>query len=97
MFEADFDVEVIGGVVVIYDQDAGSTSVTNDVRGVLRRVSRRIQGIGNRPVIYRDSTKTFDGISHESGSFVGFYPIGETVLEAAITRAKKLRESSLDS
>ena len=90
MFDADFEVEIVEGVVVIYDQDLGSTSVTNDVRSVLRRASKRIRGSGDRPVIYRDSTKTFDGISHEGDSFVGFYPIGETVLEAAVTRAKSL-------
>ena len=83
---ADIDFEVIEDVVVIYDLDKGGRSVTNDIREVLRFVDAELGGLGKKTVIYRDSNRTFDGVYHNGAAFVGFYPIGEQVLERAFVR-----------
>ena len=84
----DFDFELVEDVLVIYDCDQGGRSVTNDIQNVLSTVGDEIGGIGHRPVIYRDSSKTFDGIYHQGERFAGFYPVNETVLEAALAKVR---------
>ena len=85
---SDFQFELIEDVVVIFDCDRGGRSVTNDIQNVLSAVDAEIGGIGHRPVIYRDSTKTFDGVHHNGDRFAGFYAVSETVLEAALQKVR---------
>lgn len=85
---SDFQYEIIEDVLVIFDCDLGERSVTNDIQNVLSAVDAEIGGIGHRPVIYRDSTKTFDGVYHDGDRFAGFYAVNETVLEAALSKVR---------
>lgn len=85
---SDFDYELVEDVVVIYDCDQGGRSVTNDIQSVLNAINAELGGIGFRPVIYRDSTKTFDGVNHDGARFTGFYSVNETVLEAALSKVR---------
>ena len=86
--QACFDYELVDNVVVIYGCDAGGRSMTNDIQNVLNAVDKALGGIGYRRVIYRDSTKTFDGVDHIGQRFTGFYPLSETVLEAALSKVQ---------
>lgn len=88
-YAPDYDCQIVDDVIVIFDLDRGNRSVTNGVGNVLRRVSQSLGGIGRRPVIYRDSTKTFDGVLHDGDRFEGFYSIGETVLESALAKIRR--------
>ncbi|GAB3682082.1 hypothetical protein [Salinisphaera aquimarina] len=74
----DFSVHIApsGGEVVI-DQD-GDPSVTHDAEAVVADIAERMGGLGARPLIYRDSSGRYDGISHDGQQFLGFYPIGVT-------------------
>lgn len=83
---AHFNYELVDDVVVIYDCDTGSHGITNDIQNVLSAVDEELRGIGYRRVIYRDSTQTFDGVDHIGQRFTGFYPLNETVLEAALSK-----------
>ena len=92
-YSADYDCEVVDDVVVIFDLDCGNRSVTNDMPNVLHDVSGSIGRLDGRPIIYRDSTKTFDGVLHDGAEFRGFYPIGETVLEMALAKVRTMTHS----
>ena len=58
---------------------------------MLSDVAGALGGLGGKPVIYRDSDGVYDGIRHQNGRFVSFYPIGERVLEAALAAVRKGR------
>ena len=84
MFRAEYFAEIVSGVLVIFDRDAGSMSVTNDAERVLQAEAQRLGGRLPRTVIYRDSTGRYDRIRHRNGVFGGFAPIGVESLDAAI-------------
>ena len=86
--------EVIDNVVVIYDRAGGEGGSVLAIESVLDEVVRTL-GPG-APTIYRDNTRTFDGVDYRIGSnghvhLVDFYPIGATVLEPALEAAKRHR------
>jgi len=85
--KADYEVQVIEDVVVVIDQDKGGMSVTNDIENVLQDLSYSMD-LGNRPVVYQDSTGTFDGVNHDTGKFTGFYRLNETNVYAAVAKVK---------
>lgn len=93
MFEAAYFAEVVAGVLVIFDRDAGSLSVTNDVERVIEKEADRRGEKLPRLVIYRDSEGRYDQIRHRNGVYGGIAPIGAQSLDAAI-HAVKQREQA---
>lgn len=85
MFRAEWFSEVIGGVLVIFDRDCGSMSLTNDADRVLAEEARRRGAAMPATVIYRDSTGRYDRLRHRAGVFGGFSPIGATSLDEALS------------
>lgn len=78
---SDYVYRVIGNVVVIYDENNGRMTVTNDIENVLRDIGKTID-LTNMKIIYRDSMGVFDGVTLENERF---YPINKTSLEEALT------------
>lgn len=83
LFRAEWFSERIGDVLVLFDRDCGSMSLTNDVDRVLLEEARR-RGSLPGVVLYRDSTGRYDRIRHRNGVFGGFAPLGATSLDAAL-------------
>ncbi len=54
MFRASYSAKIVDGVLVIWDRDCGTTSVTNDIEHVLR-AEFEARGTLPRFVIYRDT------------------------------------------
>lgn len=77
-------------VLVIIDQDLGGMSVTNNAEAVVRSIADELgDDILQKPIIYRDSTGTYDGID---GTYLDdpFYHIGtEDETRAAATAAER--------
>lgn len=72
---AHFDVVVESEThIVLIDRDEGR-SITNDADGVIKRLQALLAGgIGNRRVVYLDTTRHFDELRVENRRFVGFAP-----------------------
>ena len=81
----DFDYEVMGSVVVIYDLDKGGKSVTNGIDMVLEAIAREIGGLSDKKVIYRDSQGVFDGVNTDKTK-QRFFSIGEESLNLALKK-----------
>ena len=59
--------------IVIEDQDLGR-SVTNDAENVIADLREREFDL-SLPVICRDTTSRYDGLTVRAGRFAGFYPL----------------------
>ena len=83
--------EIVEGVIMIFDRSniERTRSVTNAIDWAVAEVAVEVGSLRDRPVIYRDSEGVFDGIAHANDRFVAFYPIGERVLEPALTAARR--------
>lgn len=93
MNKADFEYEVVNGVLCIIDLNLGNMSVTNDIENVLRFIKRkqqRIYPISVEHVIYRDSDGIWDQIifGKGTGEFISFQSINVTDQQEAIRIAK---------
>ncbi|MDD3230533.1 MAG: hypothetical protein PHE09_15140 [Oscillospiraceae bacterium] len=74
-------------ILVIIDLDQGGMSVTNNVEAVVRSITAELgESIYERPIIYRDSAGTYDGID---GTYMEdpFYSIGGTDEDRAAAKA----------
>lgn len=74
-------------ILVIIDLDQGGMSVTNNAEAVVRSIAAELgESIYERPIIYRDSAGTYDGID---GTYMEdpFYSIGGTDESRAATKA----------
>ena len=81
MFGAsDYEYEIVGNVVVIYDLNQGGRSVTNDIDNVLATIGKSVD-LTDKKIIYRDSCGVFDGVTLDAKRF---YPINKKTLEAAL-------------
>ena len=83
--------ELVDNVVVIYERTRGEGDAAEAIESVLNDVVNRL---GAAPAIYRDGAHTFEGIDYRIGHdgrahLLDFYPIGESVLEPAVTAAKR--------
>jgi len=92
MFRSAYFAEEIDGVLVVFDRDAGSISVTNDVERVLAAELAQ-RGSLPRFVIYRDSTGQYDRIRHRNGVFGGFAPLGARSLTQALAALKEAQSA----
>jgi hypothetical protein len=68
------------GVIVVVDND-GPVSVTNDAEEV---VPYLLSVYGNHPIVYRDTSGSWDRLVHDGSKFVGFNIIGADSEGAAI-------------
>ena len=76
MFGADFDYDIEGNILLIYDLNFGNRSVTNDMENVLRKIQRQEQiDLQRHWIAYQDSQGIFDGVSLANNR-VQFYHIG---------------------
>lgn len=92
MSESNYIYDVYKNVLVINDLDLGNMSVTNNVQKVLDEISERID-LPQR-VIYRDTSKIYDGIEHVNGKFKRFYPIQtENIFEAIEKVLEEIKEA----
>lgn len=84
--KSDFTYEFLdGNVLLIYDQDLGNRSVTNDIESVIKTISEIEQvDLNKYNIAYQDSIGTFDGV-RINGSFVEIYSINGKSKEDAIT------------
>ncbi|WP_010682182.1 DUF6011 domain-containing protein [Methylobacterium mesophilicum] len=85
---SDYTVEDLLDVVLVVDLDRGGRSVSNDASGViddLRKAGLIRPGV---PVVYRDSSGTWDQLRVKDGKFAGFSSVGVLTREEAITRAR---------
>ena len=73
--DSDFTYELERNILLIYDQDMGNRSVTNDIENVLDTISK-IEEIDIRvfKIAYQDSTKRFDGVRLNNNR-IEFYSI----------------------
>lgn len=71
---ADYETEVVDGIICIVDLDRGGPSVTNSAVAVVADLVYQCYDL-TQPVIYRDSTGTWDEMIVRGGRFVGFAPI----------------------
>jgi len=86
-YRPEFDYEFVDDVLVIYDFDKRGRPVTTGLSDVLTSLTRSLNHpLG--PVLYRDNSRVFEGVRHRDGRFQGFYPINETVLDAALMKAR---------
>ena len=85
---SDYVYYLKGKVLIIEDSDLGNRSVTNDIQNVLQAIKTDLEFLPE-VVIYRDSEGNFDGVDHEQGKFLKFYPVNETDLEKALEKVSK--------
>ena len=95
MFRSEWFAERLDGVLVLFDRDCGSTSLTNDMDQVLAAIAA--EDTLPALVIYRDSDGTYDQVLHRNGVFGGFRSLGATELGAAlaIVRSRAAAESRI--
>ncbi|SDM57012.1 hypothetical protein SAMN05216360_102471 [Methylobacterium phyllostachyos] len=85
---SDYTVEDLLDVVLVVDLDRGGRSVSNDASGViddLRKAGLIRPGV---PVVYRDSSGTWDQLRVKEGRFSGFSSVGVLTREEAIAWAR---------
>jgi hypothetical protein len=82
---SDYIYFIKGKVLIIEDSDLGNLSVTNDIQNVLNHIKADLEFLPET-IIYRDSEGNFDGVMHEQGNFLKFYPVNETDLEKALDK-----------
>jgi hypothetical protein len=94
LFSAAYFSELVDGVLVIFDRDCGSISVTNAAADVLRS-EIAMRGPLPELVIYRDSGGRYDRLLHRNGVFGGFAVLNASTLGEAI-QAVGAGRTSLD-
>ena len=82
---SDYIYFIKGKVLIIEDSDLGNLSVTNDIQNVLTAIKKDLEFLPET-IIYRDSEGNFDGVEHEQGKFIKFYPVNETNLIDALEK-----------
>jgi hypothetical protein len=94
--EAEYYYEIVGDVIVIYDESQGGRTVTNDIERVLDEIAKDLKANGKLlkdfKVIYKDTQKVFDGIAlTKDGRFDHFYSINEYLLKDALKKLEYIR------
>lgn len=75
MARASFVWELAGDVLLIFDQNLGGPSVTNDIEQVLARIAACGVDLDKRRIIYRDSEGRWDRVATRGGQFAHFIPL----------------------
>ena len=73
MFRARYTARCEDGAIVVEDRDLGR-SVTNDAENVIADLRERGFDL-SLPVLYRDATGRYDGLTVRDGRFAAFYPL----------------------
>lgn len=89
LFRAKYFYELFDDVLVLFDRDCGTMSLTNDIERVLLEVSAELGERMPHIVIYRDSEGIYDRVTHRKGAFGRFLPIGAKTLEDALKSIKQ--------
>lgn len=82
---SDYIYFIKGKVLIIEDSDLGNLSVTNDIQNVLTAIKKDLEFLPET-IIYRDSEGNFDGVDHDKGKFIRFYPVNDTDIEKALEK-----------
>lgn len=77
---SDYIYFIKGKVLIIEDSDLGNRSVTNDIQNVLTAIHNELDFLPET-IIYKDSEGNFDGVDHDKGKFIRFYPVNESDLQ----------------
>lgn len=85
---SDYIYFIKGKVLIIEDSDLGNRSVTNDIQNVLQAIKTDLEFLPE-VVIYKDSEGNFDGVDHDKGKFIKFYPVNESDLQKALEKVSK--------
>ena len=88
-YRARFKAELIDEDIIAIEDLNGDKSVTNDIERVIRTTGEYVT-IGDRKVVYRDSSGRWDGVLVRDGAFRSFVPIGQFNRELAIEHARRL-------
>lgn len=88
--KSDFTYEILdGNILLIYDQDMGNRSVTNDIDNVIKAISEIEQlDLQKYNIAYQDSIGTFDGVRFD-GSYAEIFSINGKSKEDAISYFKR--------
>jgi hypothetical protein len=94
--KAQYYYEIVGDVIVIYDESQGGRTVTNDIERVLAEIAKDLKANGKLlkdfKVIYKDTQKVFDGVAlTKDGRFDHFYSINEYLLKDALKKLEYIR------
>lgn len=73
---ADFESEIVDGVITLTDLDRGGPTVTNAVIAVVGDLVYQGFAGDSMPIIYRDTSGRWDEIIVRNRAFVAFAPIG---------------------
>lgn len=68
------------GALMIFDNNKGR-SITNDAELILADLKNIYPNLKELAIAYRDTCGIWDGLAHNDGVFVGFFPIGETDID----------------
>jgi hypothetical protein len=72
MSRASFTWELAGGTLLIFDQNLGGPSVTNDIEQVLARIAACGVDLDKQRIMYRDSEGRWDRVVTLEGRFARF-------------------------
>ena len=72
MQRADYNIEIIEGVICIEDLNLGSVSVTSDAANLIADLQQQGIPVEMLPVIYRDAAAHWVAIVTRQGHFEGF-------------------------
>jgi hypothetical protein len=86
---ACYDYEIVDGVVCIVDHDRGR-SVTTDAAEIIGDLIADGVDLSICPVIYLDTSGTWDMLAVRDGRFSGFRSVNELDRDAAVKKAKAL-------
>lgn len=88
LFQAHYFVEIIDGVLVLFDCGSGSTRVTDDLERILLD-EHRVRGRLPASVIVRDSLGAYDQVRHRDGAFGGIILLRVGTLADALDMVRK--------
>lgn len=95
LFQAQYFFEIFDDVLVLFDRDCGTTSLTNDMERALLEVSAKLGAKMPKSVIYRDSEGRYDRVRHRKGVWGGrFDALGATTLAEALQAVKETRDNA---
>ena len=84
-------IEVINDLIVLFELAPNA-----DIEQALIEADAALGGLGSRPVLVREpESRVFQGIYRDGTRYLGYYETGETVLEAALGKARSHRREAV--
>ena len=84
-------IEVINDLIVLFELAPNA-----DIEQGLIEADAALGGLGGRPVLVREpESRVFQGVYRDGTRYLGCYETGETVLEAALAKARSHRPEAV--